>query len=122
MQPEASLAIAKMPASAPRAVDIQQPTAAKIEVDVPISLSTDADLPTVPDSVLSARRSAEVGSVESHYTGRRGTSIKNPREAADVGRRKRAKETGAGQDPGSGVTENGRRARQLNLLAASLVN
>ena len=107
MKPEASLAIAKMPARVPTAVDIQQPPAAKIDIDVPISLSTDADLPTAPDSVLSARQSTAAADVENRYTGRSGPRIKNPRKEDSAGINKRTKETGAGQEIGNGVAEIG---------------
>lgn len=110
-RPEASMASAKMPLSAPTAVDIQKPTAAKIEVDVPIALSTDTDLPTALESVLSPSVSAEVGNVESRYTGRSGV-IKNPRKGTGTGINKRAQETGAGQGIGNGVAEIGAGAGQ----------
>ena len=105
MKPEASLAIAKMPSRAPTAVDIQQPPAGtKIDVDVPIALSTGADLPTAPDSVVSARATADV---ESRYTGHQGSHMKNPRKGAGAGTKKWTKETGAGQVIGDGVAEIG---------------
>ena len=105
--PEASLAIAKMLPIAPTAVNIQQPPAeTKIDVDVPIALSTDADLPTTPDSVVSARQST-AADVESRYTGHQGPHIKNPRKGTGTGTRKWTKETGAGQEIGNGVVEIG---------------
>ena len=94
MQPEASLALGEMPARAPATVDIQPPSAAKIDVDAPIALSTDNDLPTVRASVLSARQST-AADVESRYTGRKESHIKNPREGVGAGISKLAKETGA---------------------------
>lgn len=108
MKPEASLAIAKMRPRAPTAVDIQQPPAeTKINVDVPIALSTDADLPTAPDSVVSVRQSTADADVESRYTGPQGPRIKNSRKGAGAGTRKWTKGTGAGQEIGDGVAEIG---------------
>lgn len=107
MKPEASLAIAKMLPRAPTAVDIQQPPVAKIDVDVRIALSTGADLPTAPDSVMSARQSTAAADAESRYTGHQGPRIKNPRKGAGVGTRKWTKETGAGQEIGDGIAEIG---------------
>ena len=106
MKSEASLGIAKMLRSAPTAVDIQQPPAEKIDVDVPIALSTSANLPTVPDSVVSARQST-AADIESRYTGRQGQRIKNPRKGAGAGTKKWTKEIGAGQEIGDGVAEIG---------------
>lgn len=108
MKPEASLAIAKMPRRVPQRVDIQHPPAeTKIDVDVPIALSTDADLPTAPDSVVSVRQSTAAADVESRYTGHQGPRIKNPRQGAGTGTRKWTKETGTGQEIGDGVAEIG---------------
>lgn len=105
MKSEASLAIAKMSPRAAPAVDIQQPPAAtKIDVDVPIVLSTDVDLPTAPDSVVSARATADVGS---RYTGHQGSRIKNLRKGNGAGTMKWTKETGAGQEIGDGIAEIG---------------
>lgn len=106
VKPEASLAIAKMPARAPTAVEIQQPSAAEIDVDVPMALSTDADLLTAPDSVVSVRQST-AADVESRYAGRSGQRVKNPRKGAGAGTRKWTKETGAGQEIGDGLAEIG---------------
>ena len=104
IKPEASLAITKMPARTPTAVDIQPPPAAKI--DVPMSLSTENDSPAAPASVLSVRQST-AADVESRYTGLQGPRIKNPRDGVGAGISKRAKETGAGQEIGDGVAEIG---------------
>ena len=105
MKPEASLAIAKMPPRAPPAVNIQQlPARTTIDVDVPMALSTGADLPTAPDSVMSARTTADV---ESRYTGHQGSRIKNSRKGTGAGTRKWTKETGGGQDIGDGIAEIG---------------
>ena len=112
MKPEASVAIAKMLPRAPTAVDIQQPPAeTKIDVDVPIALSTDADLPMAPDSVVSVRQST-AADVESRYTGHQGPRIKNPRKGAGTETKKWTKETGAGQEIGDGVAEIGAGAGQ----------
>ena len=105
MMPEASLAIAKMPARAPKAIEIQQPPAAAIDVDVPMALSTDADLLTAPDSVVSVKQST-AADVESRYTGRSGQRVKNPRKGAGAGG-KWTKETGAGQEIADGLAEMG---------------
>ena len=105
MKPEASLAMAKIPLRPPTAVDIQPPPAGqKIEVDVPMALSTGADLPTAPEAVVSARATADV---ENRYTGHQGSRLKNPRKGAGAGTRKWTKETGAGQEIGDGVAEMG---------------
>ena len=105
MKPEASLAIAEMLPRAPTAIDIQQPSAApKIDVDVPIVLSTDADLPMAPNSVVPVRTTADI---ESRYTGHQGSHIKNPHKGTGARTRKWTKETGAGQEIGDGVAEIG---------------
>lgn len=108
IKPEASLAIAKMLPRSPTAIDIQQsPAETKIDVDVPIALSTDADLPTAPDSVVSPRLSTAAADVDSRYTGHKGPRIKNPRKGTGTGTRKWTKETGAGQEIGDGIAEIG---------------
>ena len=107
MKPEASLAIAKKLPRAPTAGAIQPPPAeTKIDVDVPIALSTSANLPTAPDSVVSARQST-AADVESRYTGHQGQRSKNPHKGTGAGTRKWTKETGAGQEIGEGVAEIG---------------
>ena len=109
VKPETSLAIAKMAPTAPlTAVDIQQPHAeTRIDVDVPVALSTNTDLPTAPDSVVSAKQSTAVADVEVRYPVHQGPHVKNPRKDTGTGIRKLTKGTGAGQEIGDGITEIG---------------
>ncbi len=103
LQPDTALDIAKLPVNVPTAVEIQPASPKPIDAD-PTSISTDADLPTAPDTVLSPPTSVATDSTES-YTRRRLTGLKNPRKPATAGVRKRTEETGAGKKPGTGIAE-----------------
>ena len=111
IEPDPSLDIAKLPVNVPKAVEIPPASPKPIDAN-PTLLSTDADLPTTPEVVLSARQSMAADAVESRYTRHRGMRIKNPRKGTDTGMKKRAKETGAGQGIGNGVADIGAGAGQ----------
>lgn len=103
IEPNTSLDIAKLPVNVPKAVEIPPASPKPIDAD-PTLLSTDADLPTMPEAVLSARRSVATDNVES-YTRRRLSGVKNPRKRPSAGISKPTEETGAGKKPGTGIAE-----------------
>ncbi len=103
IEPDTSLDIAKLPVNVPKAVEIPPASPKPIDAD-PTLLSTDADLPTTPEAVLSARRSVATDNVES-YTRRRLSGVKNPRKRPSAGISKPTEETGAGKKPGTGIAE-----------------
>ena len=98
LQPKPSVVVAKLPVSTSAGVDMQQPSLKRSEVDAPAlsetpDVTTDADLPTTPDAVLSPIGATD-GSPEHGSRTRRGdTGISSPKKGASEGLRKAA-ETG----------------------------
>lgn len=106
VQPKPSVDIAKLPVSTSAGVEMQQPSVKRSDVDAPAlseapDVTTDADLPTSPESLLSPIGAPDGVPEHGSQTKRSRTGARSPQKGVGEGIRKAVRETGAATGVGS---------------------